>query len=146
MRRYLAAALVTGPLLGAHPMHTSVTELAHEPASRTVAVTVRVFADDFTAAAGAGDSAAAAYLRPRLTLTDRAGRPIALRWERLEPAGAALLLRLRGDAPAGLAGVRVTHTLLCDRFDDQINIVRATYAGRGASLLFTRGDPPKTLP
>jgi hypothetical protein len=127
-------------------MHTSVTELTHEPATRTVAVTVRVFADDFTAAAGTGDSAAVAYLRSRLTLADRAGRLIALRWERIEIAGDALVLRLRADAPRGLAGVRVRHTLLCERFNDQVNIVRATYGGRSATLFFTRGDEAKALP
>jgi len=146
VRGRLAAACFALPLVGAHPMHTSVTELTHEPATRSVAVTVRVFADDFTAAAGAGDSAAAGYLRPRLTLADGAGRPIALRWERLETAGDALLLRLRADAPTGLAGVRVRHTLLCERFDDQVNIVRAIYAGRRATLLFTSGDEAKALP
>ena len=142
----LAAAAVAVPLLAAHPMHTSVTELAHESASGTVAVTIRTFADDFTAAAGAGDSAAAAYVRARVRLTDRSGRPIVLRWERVEPAGEALLLRFRGDAPAGLAGGKLRHTLLCERFADQVNIVRATYGGRSTSLLFTPGDPAKPLP
>ena len=142
----LAAALLATPLLGAHPMHTSVTELIHEPATQSVSVTVRVFADDFTAAAGTGDSAAAAYLESRLTLTDPDGRPIPLRWDRREPIGDVLLLRLRGETPAGLAGARVRHSVLCERFDDQVNIVRATYAGRSASLLFTRGDGAKALP
>jgi len=142
----LAAALLAAPLFGAHPMHTSVTDLTHEPATHTVAVTVRVFADDFTAAAGATDSAAAAYLRPRLTLTDRSGQAIALRFERREPAGDALLLRLRGAAPSGLAGAQLRHTILCERFGDQVNIVRVTYGGRTASLLFAPGSDAKALP
>ncbi len=36
--------------------------------------------------------------------------------------------------------------LLTERFDDQINIVRATYDGRTTTLLFTPGDAPKVLP
>jgi hypothetical protein len=56
------------------------------------------------------------------------------------------VLRLRADAPRGLAGVRVRHTLLCERFNDQVNIVRATYGGRSATLFFTRGDEAKALP
>jgi hypothetical protein len=142
----LVAALLTLPLPGAHPMHTSVTELIHEPASGSVSVEVRVFADDFTAAAGAGDSAAAAYLRTHLVLTDRRGRSIPLRWERREPAGDALLLRVRGLAPAGLAGARVRHSVLCERFEDQVNLVRVQYGGRSVSLLFTPGDGAKALP
>jgi hypothetical protein len=127
-------------------MHTSVTELTHEPASGSIAVTVRVFADDFTAAAGPGDSAAAAYLRGRLVLTDRGGRLIPLRWERREPAGDALLLRLSGLAPAGLTGARVRHSVLCERYEDQVNLVRVQYAGRSVSLLFTPGDGAKAIP
>jgi hypothetical protein len=142
----LAAALLTGPVLAAHPMHTSVTELTYAPSARSVSLTIRVFADDFIAAAGGGDSAAAAYLRPRVTLTDGEGRAIVLRWERREPAGDALLIRLRGDAPTGLAGARLRHTLLCERFADQVNIVQARYGGRSASLLFTPGDAAKQLP
>lgn len=142
----LAAALLALPLAWAHPLHTSVTELTHEPASGIVFVTVRVFADDFKAAAGAGDSAAAAYLRTHLALTDRGGRPIPLRWERGEPAGDALLLRLRGLAPAGLAGWRVRHSVLCERFEDQVNLVRVRYERRSVSLLFTPGDGAKALP
>ena len=45
------------PLVAAHPMHTSVTELALAGDGQRVAVSVRAFADDFAAAAGAGDSA-----------------------------------------------------------------------------------------
>ena len=105
-----------------------------------------MFADDFTAAAGTGDSAAAAYLRPRVTLTDGEGRAIVLGGSEREPAGDALLIRLRGDAPAGLAGARLRHTLLCERFADQVNIVQARYGGRSASLLFTPGDAAKQLP
>jgi hypothetical protein len=144
---HLAAALLAAPILGAvHPVHTSVTDLRYETGSRRVTVTLRVFADDFTAAAGTDDSAAAEYLRPRLTLTDPSGRSILLRWERREVAGDALVITLRGDASAGLAGAGIRQTVLCDRFTDQINIVRATYGGRSASLLFTPGDATKRLP
>ena len=60
-----------------HPMHTAVAELVHEPATRTVLVTIRVFADDFASAVGSEDLVAAeAYVRPRVTLADAAGTPI----------------------------------------------------------------------
>ena len=36
--------------------------------------------------------------------------------------------------------------VLTERFADQVNLVRATYAGRSATLIFTRGDGPKALP
>ena len=130
----------------AHPMHTAVAELVHEPATRSVVVKIRVFADDFAAAVGPGDASAEAYVRAHLRLVDAAGHPIALQWEGIARSGDIVRIQLRGDAPAGLAGAQVLLSLLCERFEDQVNIVRATYAGRTASLLFTRGDQTRALP
>ena len=141
------AGLVLPALTAVHPMHTAVAELVHEPATRTVLVTVRVFADDFGAVVGSDDRAAVeAYVRPRVTLADPAGRAIELSWEGATRSGDVVQIRLRGDVPAGLAGARILMALLCERFEDQVNIVRATYAGRTTSLLFTRGDAAKALP
>lgn len=69
-----------------------------------------------------------------------------LAWAGAERTGDVILLRLRGEVPGGLAGARVTSLLLCERFEDQVNIVRAVYGGRSATLLFTRGEGAKALP
>ncbi len=58
----------------------------------------------------------------------------------------SLILRLRGRVDGGLAGSRVDNRILTDRFADQVNVVRATYGRRTATLIFTRGDGPKALP
>jgi hypothetical protein len=141
------AGLVLPALAVVHPMHTAVAELVHEPVTRTVLVTIRVFADDLGSVVGSEDPVALeAYVRPRVTLADPAGRAIELRWDGATRSGDVVQIRLRGDVPDGLAGVRVRMALLCEGFEDQVNIVRATYAGRTASLLFTRGDAAKALP
>ncbi len=115
-------------LAAMHPMHTSVAELVHEPAARSALVTLRVFTDDLRAAVPADrDSDAEAYVRSHFELRDASGRPVPLRW-------------------AGASRSRVLSLILCERFADQVNIVRATSAGRTASLLFTRGDQAKALP
>ncbi len=57
-----------------------------------------------------------------------------------------VLLRLRGEVPGGLAGARVTSLLLCERFPDQVNIVRASYGGRTTTVLFLKGEASKGLP
>ena len=106
--------------------------------------TVRVVTDDLTAAAGAGDSAAAAYLRERLVLTDRAGGRVTLHWRGHESRRDALIIRLSGHAPSGLGGAR--NTILCERFADQVNIVRVSEGFHAATLLFTRGSGTETLP
>ena len=143
----LLLGLALRALVTLHPMHTSVAELVHEPDGGSVLVTLRVFADDFKTAVATGtDREAEVYVRSRFELRSASGRPIALRWEGAQPAGDVVQLRLRAELPGGLAGVRVRDLLLCERFPDQVNIVRATYAGRTASLLFTQGDPAKALP
>ncbi|HUR95190.1 MAG TPA: DUF6702 family protein [Gemmatimonadales bacterium] len=136
----------------AHPMHTTVTELDQPDRAGTATIRVRVFADDFEAAVAlpadpaAADTAMARYLRGTLALADRTGRPVRLTWAGAERSGDVVLLRLTGYVPAGLAGARIASLVLCERFADQINIVRATYDGRVATLLFTRGEVSKALP
>lgn len=135
----------------AHPMHTAVVEIVQEDAAGSTSVQVRVFADDLRAAvalpanAAAADSAMARYLRGTFALADRHGRPVPLRWQGAELAGDVILLRVRAEVPGGLAGARVTSLLLCERFPDQVNIVRATYGGRATTLLFTPGEVSKAL-
>ena len=141
------AALLAPAVLAAHPMHTAVAELLDDPATRTVAVTVRAFADDLGAVVLPGDtSAVLAYVLARVTLVDAGGRTIALRPAGFVRAGDVVRIQLRGPAPEGLAGARVQMPLLTERFEDQVNIVRAAYGGHTASLLFTRGDRAKALP
>ena len=146
-------ALVALAITGArpHPMHTAVTEVAQDAAGHT-AIQVRVYADDLYAAVGpaggaeGADSAMARYLRATFALADRTGRPVRLAWAGAERTGDVILLRLRGEVPGGLAGARVTSLVLCERFEDQVNVVRAVYAGRTTTLLFTRGETSKVLP
>jgi hypothetical protein len=145
----LALALAGGR---AHPMHTTVTEVVQQDPRGHVSIQVRVYVDDLRSAvippdgtAGA-DSAMARYLRATFALADRTGRPVRLTWSGAEPNGDVILLRLRGEVPGGLAGSRVTSLVLCERFEDQVNVVRAEYAGRTTTVLFTRGATAKVLP
>lgn len=139
-------------VVGRHPMHTAVAELAEEDARGTTTVRIKVFADDFQAAVplppdpADADSAMAHYLRGAFALADRTGRPVRLMWAGAERAGDVILLRLRGTVPGGLAGARVISVVLCERFEDEVNVVRAAYGGRTETLLFTRGEWSKALP
>lgn len=135
-----------------HPMHTATTEIIYHRPSRTAAINIRVFADDFDTAVApqsdgvARDSAMSLYVRSGLILTARSGQRLPLHWEGAERQGDVVLLRLRADVPDGFSGVKVLSALLCERFDDQINVVRASYDGRATTLLFIRGDRAKGLP
>jgi hypothetical protein len=147
----LAAALALPPIHG-HPIHTAMAEITYDEASRIATIQVRAFADDFSAAVQGRpgpalvDSALARYARASLSLRDGRGRPLRLQWVGARLAGDVILLQLRADAPAGLAGGRVASLFLCERFRDQVNIVRVTYGGRSTTLLFTPDDQAKALP
>jgi hypothetical protein len=147
----LGAALWLLPTGVRHPMHTAVTEIAYDATTRLAAIRIRVFVDDLRAAlqatpgTAAGDSATVRYVTSGFSFIDRTGRRLPFRWQGAERAGDVLVLRFDAAALAGLAGGRVASTLLSERFEDQVNIVRATYSGRTRTLLFTRGEAAKSL-
>jgi hypothetical protein len=122
-----------------HPSHTSSAELVARGDS--VLVTIRMFADDL---AGAGDLKI--YVGERFGITDPRGAPVPLEWSGSEPVSDVLVVRLRGLVPGGLHGAMVRHELLTERFNDQVNLVRARYGDRAVTLIYVRGDRPKVLP
>jgi len=144
-------AIVLGGLTAprGHPMHTSAAEIRE--VSGRVVVTIRVFPDDLNtavpgASAGRADSALAGYVQRTFEIAGRDGRAVPLLWEGLDRAGDVLEIRLESGAAVALSGTAVRHGLLLDRFPDQVNVVRATYGTRTATLLFMRGDEAKRLP
>ncbi|HKU63005.1 MAG TPA: DUF6702 family protein [Gemmatimonadales bacterium] len=147
MSRTGALALL---LLGgaAHPLHTSITEMTAD--GREVRVSIRLYADDLRTAVGTtdalpSDSSVARYLRGHFALRDPADRPVRLRWGGLTRHDDAVVIRLEGMLPGGLAGAQVANVLLTERFRDQVNVVRASWPGGTATLLFTPGDDGKAV-
>lgn len=136
---------------GSHPTHTSAAELSQEPGGM-VSVVIRLFADDIGETVGAppgrkpSGAALRRYLTDRFAIVDRSGARVALRWDDGAISGDVLTLRSRTRIAGELAGAKVTNRVLTERFADQVNLVRAAYAGRSATLIFTRGDGPKALP
>jgi hypothetical protein len=127
-----------------HPIHASSAVITARPGAAVAEIILRAFADDFPP--GTHPAAVARYLAVRFTITDRSGRRIALRVDSARREGPSVVTTLTAAIPAGLAGARVWHGVLAERFSDQVNLVRAHYAGRVASLLFTASDSAKPLP
>lgn len=156
-RRRVRAALLGLLLLawtgtaGAHPIHTTLTQIGYDREARAVTLSVRVFADDFGTAlarlpyAGSFEAASLAYARRTLTLRDSRGRSIPLGWCGARKTGVVIWLCLRAPSPRGLSGMTIHNRMHFELFDDQVNLVQATVNGRKRSVLFTRGDRPKTL-
>jgi hypothetical protein len=148
---FLAAIVGWLAIPGAHPTHSSATELSQE-GGEVVTVVIRLFADDIgetlSAPPGRKPTAEALrnYLADRFVIFDRPGRRVALAWDAAVLSGDVLQLRSRTRVAGGLQGSKIMNRVLTERFADQVNLVRATYAGRSATLIFTRGDGPKALP
>ena len=132
----LAALLL--PATG-HPTHTSSAEVVQEADS--VRVAIRVFTDDI-----APVGPMRPYLADRFSIVDQTGNAVRLEGAGSDVGGDVLTIRMRGRVADGLSGAKVSNRLLTDRFADQVNIVRAAYDRRTATLIFVRGDGPKALP
>jgi hypothetical protein len=146
----LAAVVGWLALPVSHPTHTSAAELSQ--AGEAVSVVIRLFADDIGETLGAPPGqkptgeALRSYLADRFVILDRSGTRVALAWNDGVFSGDVLELRSRTLVTGELTGAQVTNRVLTERFPDQVNVVRATYAGRSTTLIFTRGDGPKALP
>jgi hypothetical protein len=154
----LALSVVVARPANAHPLHTTLTELSEDRARAVVRATIRVFADDFGTAiqrsskgrvgATTGpewDAATMAYLSAAFGFTDRAGHAVALHACGVRRTGDLLWICVEGTSAGGLASLEVWSAVLCDIFEDQVNVVQTTIAGARRSLLFVRGDGAKPL-
>lgn len=149
----VAAALVASPAVArAHPLHTTLTDVTTDPVRGTLRMTIRVFADDFSAAAARhsgleppadyrlADAVIARYVAARVQVVDAGGRRASLSWGGARREGEMIWITVHVPALRSLAGVRIGNALMLDVFDDQVNIVRAQAGSRRSSVLFTRGD------
>lgn len=145
----LVALVATVRDAHSHPLHTTLTEISVN--GGTLQIVLRAFVDDFSAAANGhgratlaatpslSDSTAARYVGEKLVLTDAAGHRIALATTKVHRAGDLVWITLAATVAHGTA-VRLTNRVLFERYDDQVNIVRAAVDGRRQTLLFTKRD------
>jgi hypothetical protein len=146
---------VSVPEADAHPLHTTLVQLTYDERAHTVEGSIRVFAGDFAAAvakhAGATspdddrvtDAAAFAYVTSTFRFTDASGRAVPLAWCGSRRAGDVLWLCVRGASAAPPSALELSDQMLCELFDDQINIVQTVAGARRANMLFTKGDGAK---
>lgn len=141
----------------AHPLHSTITELTEDRARGVVRAIIRVFADDFGTAVTrsvrgralpAGpqrDAAALAYAVSAFGFTDRAGRTLQMRSCGTRRTADLLWICVEATSAEGLAPLKVRNAILCDLFDDQVNVIQGAVAGVRRSILFTKGDRAKAL-
>jgi hypothetical protein len=156
LRFVIALALIARPVF-AHPIHTTLTILATADGGRTITVSVRAFADDFSAtvAAFAGkrapaDSSAVAedvtkYVRAHFTFADASGVPLVMEPCGVRRANELYWLCYRLTLPAGPRGVKVRNQMLTELHPDQVNIVQLESGSIRKSYLFTKGSAASAL-
>lgn len=127
-----------------HPLHSSSASLSDRGDGR-VTLSVRIFTDDLVAVAPGGDSAIAAYVRQHVRLIARSGQPVALAIATITVDGDLTQVTASGTATGGLAGLRVQHSVLWERYHDQVNLLRASIGGRSTTMVFANGDPPREV-
>jgi hypothetical protein len=157
----LALAMSIAPLVSsarvahAHPLHTTLVQLTYDERTHVIEASIRVFAGDFAAAvakrAGAktpsddrvADAAAFQYVTNTLRISDAHGRMAPLTWCGSRRASDVLWLCVRAARAPLPAEVTLSDQMLCELFDDQINIVQTVAGTKRASMLFTKGDGAK---
>jgi hypothetical protein len=123
-----------------HPIHTTVLELKLDPGSNAISGTLRIFEDDLRAASGKAGTVA--YVLRNVELS-ASGKVVGLEACGERRAADAVLICLRATAPDP-GPLQIRNTLLMERFEDQVNIVRVD-KGAGSTLLLTRRSSTQTI-
>lgn len=156
------ALLTSVPAAFAHPIHTSTAEADYNRATKKLEVSLRVFADDFEAALSdlAGqkislektprseiDALCRAYLIAHFILKSRDGVLASQRLigRELKDAANELWLYLEIDLADGVDGARIDHSVLRERFSNQLNSLRIRDGNRQQTLVFLPEQPEQTV-
>jgi hypothetical protein len=140
-----------------HPIHSTLTELVEDRGRGALRLTIRVFADDFGVAltrasavaiptAGPGwEAAAARYAASVVEVRDARGRTLVLRPCGIRRTSGVLWLCLEAALVGSTQGLQLRDAMLCELYDDQVNVVQGVIGGARRSMLFVRGDGYKPL-
>lgn len=144
----VVASCVALTSASAHPIHTTLTALTISRGEITL--TVRTFADDFSASVAtfAGkqptidwsvdDVDVARYLAANLRVVDDGGKVLLLRSCGIRREREVYWLCVRVEGATALRGLRAENRLLTERHADQVNIVQINAGSVRKTLLFTK--------
>jgi len=153
------ASLVIVPprSVNAHAIHTTLTVITPEAGERGLTLTIRAFADDFSASVALfarrpvpRDSSAASddvtrYVRARVHALDARGNQAALVSCGVRRERELYWLCFRAALPSGLRGARINNQMLTELHADQVNIVQLENGRSRRSYLFTRTSEAAVL-
>lgn len=157
--RSIAAAMLAATIVtvsardaDAHPLHTTLTEITVDAAHHTLRATVRLFADDLTAALVQHPSLPGSDLKDRATayvignlILSSGGRSIAMQSCGVRHSGDLLWVCLETRISGEPVQLRARNPLLLEAFRDQVNIIQIGDGPTRRSVLFLKGDGDKPL-
>ena len=152
-----AFGLLARPAM-AHPIHTTLTVITPDDAHGVLTLTIRAFADDFSASVArfAGreppaDSSVATgqvtnYVRDKFHVGGADGVGFTLEPCGIRRADELYWLCFRVSVPRSVRGTRFRNQLLTELHSDQVNIVQLEHGTTRKSFLFTKGSADSVLP
>jgi hypothetical protein len=155
-------ATTLSTLAHGHPIHRSIAEADYNRATHTLEVALRVYADDFEDALGAGakkkislektasaelDRLIRTYVAEHFVVKTADGTAIAHRWigRELKDAENELWIYFEVALPGGIEGVKIHHAVLSHHFRDQLNSVLVRDGPRKVTLVFLPTHGEKTV-
>lgn len=149
---------IAGTTNAAHKFYTSLTEVELNRETRSLEITMRVFADDLENALSkrAGtrvyldktpgvDRQILAYVNDSFELKNKNGQAKRLIWVGKEVKVDAVWLYIEAPMPEGLDGAQLRNRLLFEMFAEQVNIVDLKDRERRANLVFAASDGFKQI-
>ena len=151
--------------LHAHDLHQSTAEVEFNATTKKLEVSLSVFVSDLElalmrqserelslekTAAAEVDAEIQRFLVAHFVVKDGAGKAAEIEWAGRKMEGGtagdpAVTLYFEVLLPGGITGVALSHTVFCDRFADQLNLVHLRSGAQSAELRFMKGDAAKGL-
>jgi hypothetical protein len=163
----LGLMLLSVPGLLAHPVHQSQAHAEYNPDSRKLEVSLTVFINDLEQAltnhtgqkltfdkteASLFDAQMQLYLAETFVVKDATGRVAAMEWLGRAPeagteksADPEVTLFFELTLTGGPAGCTLLHTVFCEVFEDQSNLIRFTFGPKKTVWCFLKGDREKLI-
>ena len=135
----------------------SFTEIRRIGKADSVELSVKVFTNDFSAAAArfsrvklGADSLidrrnGVAYLKSRLRISSKGAAPIVLVSCGVERVNDMLRFCFRAAAGQSRSPIQISNAVMTEIFHDQVNVVQSVDGKRRASRMFVRGDGWKAV-
>lgn len=156
-----------GISLHAHDIHQSRAEAEYNATTQRLEVSLTVFVNDLelalvrqaerkisltTTPAAELDAQIQRFLKAKFIVTDAGGKVTDLHWigRELDAATATsaepeITLFFEISLPQGLQGHTLRHTMFCDRFQDQSNLLHVRHGTQSTELKFSRDAPAHPL-